>query len=166
MSCRRCGIPVLLTLLVLGCGPGAPKPKNAKAVFPVKGIVKIDGEPKANVNVFFTKVTNPNELPTDPTMPTTTPPSGVTDAEGKFVCSTYTMGDGLPDGDYVVTFFWTGLPPTLGFGGNQDDAPPMSKDGAKISSKYSVPSSPNAIKFTVKNQKEPQDVGVWDLTTK
>jgi hypothetical protein len=57
---------------------------------PVTGVVTVDGKPVAAAQVLFT---SPNRRPA----------AGETDADGRYVLSTYETGDGAAVGSYTVT---------------------------------------------------------------
>lgn len=75
-SCRKIVFPLLLSVLLAGCGSGGPE------LTPVSGTVTLDGKPLAEAGVLFT----PQEGGR--------PASGSTDAEGRFTLTTKTSGDG------------------------------------------------------------------------
>src|SRR5437868_3533656 len=81
-----------LVALTSGCG-GNKGPQ----LYPVKGSVRINGEPARDVNVVFTPVA----LPADGATPLS--PSAVTGEDGSFRLMSFKPGDGAPAGDYQVT---------------------------------------------------------------
>ena len=93
---RRARIFALLCLLTLGCFRAERKPPNAKPVTPVSGVVLVDGKPRANVQIKFHPA---SQDPQNATLSVAT-----TDEEGQFKAWTYRPGDGIPPGDYTVTF--------------------------------------------------------------
>ncbi|QDV59367.1 DUF4198 domain-containing protein [Rosistilla oblonga] len=85
-----CSLPLLV-----GCGqqqfPGE------QPVFPIEGVVTVDGKPVENIQIALHPAGDLNaEKPFYP--------QGFTDAEGNVKVSTYADGDGAPAGDYRVTF--------------------------------------------------------------
>jgi len=138
---------IILTtlLLVAGCGE-AP---NRKATFPVKGKITVDGQaPGSAVRIECIPVAGLDT--TDPTV------SGTEcDPEGNFQISTYQQGDGVPPGDYVLTFTWQEF--------NLMSRQYTGKD--KLNGRYADPKSPSAQKVSVKAG-EPTDLGTVALTTK
>jgi hypothetical protein len=132
-------------LLIAGCGE-AP---NRKATFPVKGKITVDGQaPGTAIRVECVPVAGLDTK--DPTV------SGTEcDPEGNFEISTYQQGDGVPPGDYVLTFTWQEF--------NMMQRQYTGKD--KLNGRYSDPKSPTAQKVSVK-EGTPTDLGVIALTTK
>jgi 5-hydroxyisourate hydrolase-like protein (transthyretin family) len=133
----------LLACLITSCGPkGAPR----KETFPVTGEVVVDGQPAATVQVTLTDVKG---IDTD--MPTFS--SAMTNDQGKFAVSTYDLGDGVPEGEYVVTFMWGELNLfSMQYGGPD-----------KLKDKYSDPAK-SQFKITVEKGK-PADMGRIELST-
>jgi len=83
-------------VLLSACGDGR------RRVYPVKGQILIDDgtktRPLAKGFAHFHAVNDPS------------PPAGIpstqADDEGRFAAATYVSGDGLPEGEYIVTFTW------------------------------------------------------------
>jgi hypothetical protein len=132
---------MLLISIGVGCGDGL----NRKAVFPVTGRILVDGEPvdQLAIKCFSTGGIDKE----DPTISST-----FTDAQGNFKISTYEEGDGVPEGEYILTVRW-----------GQLNAFSMSYDGDKFDGKYDQENS--NIKFTV-TAGQPTDLGEIELTTK
>src|SRR5438046_2715860 len=82
-----------LLALVSGCGASNRGPR----LYPVKGSVRINGEPANDVNVMFTPVAPPEggAVPLSP--------AAVTGKDGTFRLMSFKPGDGAPAGDYQVT---------------------------------------------------------------
>ena len=80
-------------LLLAGCGT----PKRTPT-FPVKGKVLVNGKPAADLFVYF----HPSSKKDDQSFI----PYAQTNEEGEFQLSTFKNGDGIPTGDYLVTFEW------------------------------------------------------------
>lgn len=80
-------------LLLAGCGT----PKRTPT-FPVKGKVLVNGKPAADLFVYF----HPSSKKDDQSFI----PYAQTNEEGDFQLSTFKNGDGIPAGDYLVTFEW------------------------------------------------------------
>lgn len=97
MNVRVWWVVVLVASFILtGCQKqvGPPHLKTT----PVKGVVHINGEPMAGVIVECHEETQAAKPP---------PPRTIrTGADGKFCLSTYDYCDGLPDGNYSLTFKW------------------------------------------------------------
>lgn len=90
-------IATTLLVLIIGCGGSDP---NRKVTFPVKGKVTVDGvAPASGIQIECHPVAGLDTQ--NPTVSRTE-----CDAEGKFSISTYTAGDGVPAGDYILTFVW------------------------------------------------------------
>jgi hypothetical protein len=129
---------------VVACNRQQGPPRQP--TYPLSGIVHVDGQPAKEVRVAVH-------------------PAGATDAEsyvavaftdetGKFVFSTYEAKDGVPAGEYVVTFLWGQVNPfSMQYG------PPD-----KLNGKYADPAK-SEFKVTVTAGK-PTDMGVIQLTTK
>lgn len=134
-------------ILVVGfvCGACSKAPER-KATFPVTGIIKVDGQPVMDLAVRCHDTKGIDK--TDPTES-----AARTDAEGKFQISTYKTGDGVPVGDYVLTFTW-----------GEVNLISMQYSGDKFNGKYAdAATSPH--KFSVK-EGVPTDLGTIELTTK
>ena len=83
--------------LLIGCGGGD---KNRVPVLPVKGKILLDGEPAVGAYVEF--------IQKNPTAATKNiSPTSSVDENGDFLLSTYTMGDGIPEGNYHVLVRWS-----------------------------------------------------------
>ena len=83
-----------LVALVSGCGGDGPR------LYPVKGVVRINGEPAKDVNVVFTPVAPPEGLDAPLS------PAAVTGKDGSFRLMSFKPGDGAPAGDYLVTVIY------------------------------------------------------------
>ena len=134
----------ILLAIAIGCSPQGP-PRTP--TFPVTGQVYVDGQPAAELAVFFTNTNGVDK--NQPTFSTAN-----TDAEGKFKVSTYESGDGIPEGTYAVTFMWGQVNlMTMSYGGPD-----------KLNDRYSDPET-STFKVTVKRG-ERADMGKLLLTTK
>ena len=141
---RRISKLFLLCLLTMGCFQGERKPPNAKPVIPVSGIVLVDGAPLANVQIRF------HPAKQDPKNATLT--QATTDAEGRFKAFTYKVDDGVPPGDYTVTF------------NDQSKRQPHERSSPdSFKGKYSDPNK-SEIKLTVPENGKPIDMGKIELT--
>jgi len=70
-----------------------------KETFPLTGEVYVDGKPASGVQVTLHDVKG-----MDREHPTAS--QAMTDENGKFAVSTYELSDGVPEGEYVLTFMW------------------------------------------------------------
>ena len=92
---------ILAVALFAGCGSGESADVRLKAMYkgdlktvvPVGGSVTVDGQPGTDVVAYLHS--SKGGLPIN---------TSLTDEEGNFSWSTYVPGDGLPPGDYKVTF--------------------------------------------------------------
>jgi hypothetical protein len=87
----RRALPALALLAAACGGPDGPKP------YPVKGVVKVNGEPAAGAMVAFYATT-----PFDKTII----PTAVTEEDGSFTLTTYAPKDGAPAAEYEVAVTW------------------------------------------------------------
>jgi hypothetical protein len=67
--------------------------KGRRQTYPVRGEVHLDGTPVAGAMVLFSHESKEKSLRGD----------AITEGDGSFVASTYTAGDGLAAGKYIVT---------------------------------------------------------------
>lgn len=135
---------------VLGALPGCAKKAAPfrKAVIPVKGRITVDG--KAPATPIKIECQNTGTL--DNVHPTVS--WCMTGDNGSFALSTYENGDGVPEGEYALTFLWGEMNlVSMSYGG---------KD--KLNKKYTKPADSPA-KFTAK-EGTPVDLGEIALTTK
>ena len=148
---------------VLGCGGGKGDPlKNIQkeSTGVVKGEIHIDGQPKNGVRIYVFKEDN---VPNGPVDPSNNMANGMTatGADGKFVFTTYSAFDGLPEGNYVLAFFWNG-------DGLSDEVSSdnlrTTKEANLFNKKYGNPAK-STFKVTAKKE-TPLDLGVLDLKTK
>lgn len=121
---------------------------NRKETFPVTGQVYVDGKPPDSP--IAVKCHNVDGM--DKERPTVS--SAFTGEDGKFAISTYESGDGIPTGEYVLTFYWGKRNPiSMNYGGPD-----------KLNGRYSDPKKSD-IRITVLPG-NPTDLGRIDLTTK
>jgi hypothetical protein len=134
----------IVCLHLCSCAEETP---DRKPTFPVTGRVQVDGQPAAQLSIACHDVKG-----VDPLHPTVS--SAITDQDGKFAVSTYQSGDGLPEGEYVLTFAWGKL-----------DLLSKSYGGAdRLKGRYSEPQK-SAWRFRVETGK-PTDLGCIELATK
>jgi len=87
-------IPALLVLLTCIAVAACNRTLKPPATKPVQGTVLVKGQPLSGVRVVFHPQFDLKFYR----------PSGITNAEGKFVIETAKTGDGAPRGEYIVTF--------------------------------------------------------------
>lgn len=140
---------MLLLLGALICVSGCSKaPNNRVKTYPVKGKVTVDGkEPGSSIQIACHPDAGMNaEFPTFS--------QSETNPDGTFEIATYEKGDGVPAGDYTLTFTWQEFNLMSRNYGGPD----------KLNKRYSDPKN-SPIKITVQ-EGEPLDLGVIALTTK
>jgi hypothetical protein len=69
------------------------------AVFPLSGKVTVDGEPPSGTGVALVMLSDPAKLD----VPLAQRRFAHCESDGRFIFTTYKYGDGIPEGDYVVT---------------------------------------------------------------
>lgn len=114
---------------------------DLKPVVAIGGIVTVDGNPEAGVNVFLYREGNPNPIK-----------ESRTDDEGHYCWSSYLPCDGIEPGNYLVGFAYV---------------PKAKKDGTGVDlfkGKYADPIK-NAMKLTVVEDTPDTDVN-YDLKLK
>lgn len=104
MRTIQVGLACGLCLLALGCGS---KYDDRPTVHPVKGTLRVAGEPATDAVVVLYPVGAPHE-------PLVRPHATV-QSDGSFHLTTFSTRDGAPVGDYAVTVTWPG-PPVKGQG--------------------------------------------------
>ncbi|MEQ9406839.1 MAG: hypothetical protein RIK87_03900 [Fuerstiella sp.] len=143
---RRSLLAALLTISVLAGCSGEEEPYR-KETSGLTGQVFIDGSPISAREPV--KVDCINVAGFDTKHPTIS--SALTGEYGRFEISTYESGDGVPEGDYVLTFMWGKLNLIAG-----------SYDGPdKLKGAYSDPKT-STFKVSVK-QGAPTDLGIIEL---
>jgi 5-hydroxyisourate hydrolase-like protein (transthyretin family) len=144
-SMMRLALVPMYCLLLCSCQP--KDEQDRKETFPVTGVVHVDGKAVAKLAVRCIDVKGMDrEAPTKS--------SAFTDEEGKFEIATYEASDGMPAGDYVLTFEWGQWNMISASYGGPD----------KLNGRYMDPKT-SEVKFTVKDG-EPTDLGTIELTTK
>jgi len=148
MKARLRGKSVMLAgILLVGCSSSPPPGGVHVQTYPVKGVVRVDGEPTSGVLVTF--------LPEHDSAAIKFQTFATSVDGGKFSASTYKAGDGLPAGVYKLTFRMDeSEPTTVG-----DRTPKDRLQGA-----YSDPATSTYEVSVVKGGKT--DFGVFDLSTK
>ena len=118
-----------------------------KETFPVTGQVYVDGQPAAELVVTCHDVKGLDKE--NPTLS-----SAITGQDGKFQIATYEAADGVPEGDYVLTFEWKERNLMKGGFSGPD----------KLNGRYTDPQK-SETRFTVE-QGKPTDLGQIELSTK
>lgn len=137
------GLSAMVLFAVGGCsGGGGPKPVDAKQVYPVSGIVHIDGEPKPHVKIKLV----PDPMPSDGKIQL--PILGRTNDEGKFSLTTYYQDDGAPVGEYRLLFLL--------------DLNPAGSANDYFKGKYQNPTA-SEVKLSVTGKEESIDMGIIEL---
>jgi len=134
-------VAAVVVIVCVGCG-GEPKGGPRVETSPVTGKILVDGVPAASL-----EVTCHPQGGSEVNYPLNT----LTDEQGQFSLGTYESGDGLPAGEYKLTFEWlegTMLGPTTD----------------KLKEAYSDPAK-SEFTVTVKEGEE-NDMGEIKLTTK
>ena len=130
------------TVVVALCGSCSEPPRGGPRLptFPLTGIVFVDGVPAEGVTV---------ECFPKPGGKFRRVISGRTNADGQFSISTYEQGDGIPEGEYTLTFKW-------------EKAAGFAKAKDRLKGRYA---NPKTSKFTITVKKgEQADLGRIDLT--
>jgi hypothetical protein len=141
---RWIGNLLLLSLLTIGCFRSERKPTDAKPVIPVGGVVLVNGKPVAGIQIKFHAVSQ------DPQNATLS--MAKTDDDGAFHAWTYRADDGVPPGEYTLTF------------DDQSQAKPHLRSNQDLfKGKYSNPKT-SKFKLTVPEDGEPVDMGEIELT--
>ncbi len=143
--CIRRGCVLLIGCALLGaCSRGDP---SRKPTYPIQGEVYVDGQPAGQLAITCHDVKG-----LDKQNPTAT--AAFTDDAGKFRLSTYLSGDGVPEGEYVLTFLWGRHNLiTMTYGGPD-----------KLKNRYTDPKKSD-VRFTVEKG-QPLDLGRIELSTK
>lgn len=154
---RRCVVFAVVAACCwqAGCSRGPKGPKRVP-VFPVSGILKVDGEPAPFVRVNMFPAGKDVEDPMRGA-----PHYAVTDNEGKFKITTYDSGDGAPAGDYVLALYWEKAAKTVPF--DNPDEPRLDPAAVRFNRKYSY-FSDSSPKVTV--EEKSNDLGTLELKTK
>lgn len=137
----------VLVLIWIGVGCSEDSGPNRLQTFPVKGVVRVDGKPAESLAINCHNVKGLD--PKNPTLP-----QALTDKDGKFQIGTYSSGDGVPEGEYTLTYMWGDWQPfSMTYGGPD-----------KLKDRYNKPEN-SPTKFKVEKGK-PTDLGTIELTTK
>src|SRR5262245_17353904 len=138
--------PILILTAVefiAGCVNSGPE---RVPTFPVVGKVLVDGEPVENLAIRCIRLSEADkENPTESQC--------FTAADGSFTIGTYESKDGVPEGEYALTFQW-----------GEWNLYSHSYSGDKLDGRYSD-AAKSETKFEVVPG-EPTDLGTIELTTK
>lgn len=138
------GLSLILTGLSMCSGCGSSGPARIET-FPVKGKITVDGQPVENLAIFCNRLSEADaENPTESQC--------FTEKDGSFLIGTYESKDGVPEGEYALTF-------RLG----EWNAFSRGYEGDKLNGRYTDPKE-SVAKFTVKKG-QPTDLGEIKLTT-
>tara|TARA_R110002073_G_scaffold133122_24_gene280341 strand:+ start:9437 stop:9838 length:402 start_codon:yes stop_codon:yes gene_type:complete len=83
-------------LVAIFCIPGCSESNVRDDMVKIMGVVLVDDEPAEGVVLRLHPKTGSAAIS-----------SGITSKDGSFQISTYSLGDGAPVGQYVVTFVWS-----------------------------------------------------------
>lgn len=144
MSIRTLFSIATILIFTLGCGGEQPFRKSTS---PATGKITVDGKPPGS----GIQIQCHPAAGLDAEHPTIS--STECDAEGNFAISTYTAGDGLPAGEYTLTFTWQEFNVISRSYAGED----------KLNGRYSDPAT-SQIKLSVK-EGEKNDMGTIELTT-
>lgn len=138
-------LPLVLMIAITGCG-GSTGPQGGPRVstVPVTGVVKVDGAPASFLRVVAVPAGGAGAVPMES--------AALTDANGLFELSTYESGDGVPPGQYQLTFVW-----------GQINLMNGQYSGDKFNGKY-ADAAKSAHQLTVTESDEPHDLGVIELS--
>jgi len=133
-----------LSISVLGCGGGGPKPEK---LVPASGMVKLSGRPTPGVRLSFRPIENTKAV------------GGcwaITDNDGKFKVIHFSSKEGIPPGKYEVLFSRRVRPDGTPLGDNE--SPTMVESRESISAMYNDPA-----RAGMHNRIEVPEKGVTDL---
>ena len=141
------GVFLLLMIFTVTLGCGGSEQAFRKPTSPATGTVTVDGLPPGTAiqiqchPIGAVDTEHPSVSATE------------TDPAGKFAISTYESGDGLPAGEYTLTFTWQEFNVMSRAYSGED----------KLNGRYQDPQT-SPIKLTVK-EGEATDMGIVALTT-
>ena len=140
-------VALCVCLLLASCGDSGPVTPKAvdKTTSPVTGRILVDGEPVEKLRVTCENAAEGNE----PSLRSL----GLTDAKGTVAFSTFRDSDGVPPGDYVLTFAWQ----------DWDDYWNRHEGPDRLGGRYSDPEK-SEYRLTVR-EGETTDLGTIKLST-
>jgi hypothetical protein len=115
----------IAAVVFVGCGRSGPQ---RVTTHPTKGRVTYQGQPVSGAFLALHPKASPR-----PDVPT---PTAIVQPDGTFTATTYESGDGVPEGDYVVTLQWRKATKS---GGEFVPGPNL------LPTKYSSPATSNVI---------------------
>lgn len=142
----QCLCFAVAAVMFAGCGSDGPQGGPRVKTIPLKGLVKVDGTAASFLRVIANPSNGAGALPVSP--------AALTNSEGKFELSSYESGDGVPPGDYVLTFEWGEMNLMNG-----------QYSGDHFKGKYADPAK-SEIKVSVADSDEVKDVGTIELSLK
>lgn len=147
-SRHLCALSILAALM-LTAGCGKKDEPFRKETIPVTGQILVDGQPPGSPIQIACHDLNGM----DQEHPSVSQANS--DNDGKFEISTYETGDGVPPGDYALTFTWGEFNMvSMSFGGPD-----------KLKKRYND-AEKSEVRFQVKSGDEPLDLGTIELSTK
>ena len=139
---------VCVCLCFAGCSDGPRQPENQKVTIKTQGVITIDGEPGAYVQIKFHPKGGGDESNRSFSR-------AVTDENGKFTVTTYLDGDGLPPGEYNLTFEQYERTLAMGDGGRPDLLQGLYANPKKSQHTVTIPE--------LSEEEQPYDMGTIDL---
>jgi hypothetical protein len=136
---------LVAVVTVVGCGPTGPQGGPRVETVNVTGTVMVDGAPAGFLQITALPKGGAGAVPMNST--------ALTAGDGSFSLSTYESGDGVPAGDYSLTFVWGEMNLMNG-----------QYAGDKLDGRYSDAAT-SAVTVTVTAGGEPQDLGTIELST-
>ncbi|MBL8811249.1 MAG: hypothetical protein JNM43_13825 [Planctomycetaceae bacterium] len=100
MSLRKFCLSLVL-VFAAGCGGDPPADMPKVELIPVTGVIQVDGKPVSGARVALHSPGGNSDVIVNP--------NGITDAEGKFQLTTYSVHDGAPAGVWAVTVSWADI---------------------------------------------------------
>ena len=141
----RCFICTLVVFVVGGCGPTGPQGGPRVETVHITGTVMVDAAPAGFLQVAAVPKGGVGAVPMNST--------ALTAGDGSFSLSTYESGDGVPPGEYALTFTWGAMNLMNG-----------QYSGDKLNGKY-ADATTSAFPLSVTASGEPQDLGTIELSS-
>ncbi len=137
---------LLCFLQITGCGNPGPQGGPRIGTTPVTGTIHVDGIPAAFLRVAAIPANGAGAVPMES--------AALTTADGKFSLSTYESGDGVPAGEYNLTFAWGEINLMNG-----------QYSGDKLKGKYSDPKK-SSVSLSIASGDPARDLGVIELQSR